>query len=216
VALLDLLLPTSCGGCSRFGTPLCQGCRLALRPASNPSHRFLAPDPGVVVGDAFEVALAAFAYEGVLRRALQRLKYGGMARIAQPLAEAAAPCLRALVATVGPCDLVPVPIHVGRLRERGYNQAELLAAALARAAGLEVRSILIRQRPTTQQHRLDRAARLRNLRQAFAVHPRARPPPVVILVDDILTTSATLEACAHVLRERGAERVAGFAIGREV
>jgi ComF family protein len=216
VALLDLLLPTSCAGCSRFGTPLCHGCRLALRPASNPSHRFLAPDPGVVVGDAFEVALAAFVYEGIVRRALQRLKYGGMARIAQPLAEAAVPRLRALVAMVGPCDLVPVPIHVGRLRERGYNQAELLAAALARAAGLEVRSTLIRQRPTTQQHRLDRAARLRNLRQAFGVHPRARPPPTVILIDDILTTSATLEACAHVLRERGAERVAGFAIGREV
>ena len=74
----------------------------------------------------------------------------------------------------------------------------------------------LRQRATSQQHRLDRAARLRNLRDAFAVLADARPPPVAILVDDILTTSATLEACAAVLRAAGTTRVLGFAVAREV
>lgn len=196
---------------------LCGDCRAAYRPAAAPGDRFLAPDPGVVVGDAFELAMAAFRYEGVLRRALQRLKYGGAARLAEPLVEAAAPVFASLAAAAGPGVLVPVPVHAVRLRERGYNQAALLARALARVTGMRLRDVLIRVRATTHQHRLDRAARLRNLRSAFGLQDSARPPPaVVILVDDILTTSATLEACAGVLRSAGSQRILGFAIAREV
>jgi len=106
-----------------------------------------------------------------------------------------------------------------RLRQRGYNQASLLAAQLAAQlaapTGVRVANLLVRRRPTTQQHRLNRAARLRNLRDAFALPEDARAPPVAVLVDDILTTSATLEACAAALRERGAERVIGFTVARE-
>ncbi len=180
------------------------------------ADRFFAPDAGVVIGDALELALAAFAYEGVLRRTLQRLKYGGAARMAVPLAEASVPALGTLLAISGNVALVPVPVHVVRLRERGYNQAGLLAAELGKRARLPVADILARPRPTTKQHRLDRAGRLRNLRDAFALSAEARPPPAAILVDDILTTSATLEACASVLRAAGTRRVYGFAIGREV
>ena len=76
--------------------------------------------------------------------------------------------------------------------------------------------VLARARPTSQQHRLNRAQRLHNLRGAFAVRAGARAPPRVVLVDDILTTSATLEACAAVLRAAGAERVVGVAVAREI
>ena len=75
---------------------------------------------------------------------------------------------------------------------------------------------LDRVRPTTKQHRLDRLARLRNLRDAFALRPGVRAPSVCVLVDDIITTTATLEACGSVLREAGCEAVYGFAIAREV
>jgi ComF family protein len=160
--------------------------------------------------------VAAFAYEGMLRKALAALKYGSAARVARPLAERAAGRFGDLAALAGSAVLVPVPIHPQRLRERGYNQAALLVTGLARIAGLPTADLLLRLRATTRQHRLDRAARLRNLRDAFAVKPDARAPPVVILVDDILTTSATLESCAAVLRDAGAAHVFGFAVAREV
>jgi len=174
------------------------------------------PDPGVVVGDEMEVAIAVFAFAGMLRRALSRLKYGGAAALARPLAHAASPHLVDLARLLSGAVLVPVPVHVERLRQRGYNQAALLARHLAPPLGVEVADCLERRRPTTQQHRLNRAQRLRNLQEAFAMRVGARAPPLALLVDDILTTSATLEACAGVLREAGAKRVLGLAIAREL
>jgi ComF family protein len=109
-----------------------------------------------------------------------------------------------------------VPVHLERLRARGYNQAALVAAELGRAGGLPVRDLLVRARSTTRQHRLDRAGRLRNLRGAIAMAAGTPAPKVVIVVDDIITTSATLEACAAALIEGGAESVYGYAVAREV
>ena len=147
--------------------------------------------------------MSAFRYEAAVRNALQRLKYGASARLAQPLAIAALPAFSRLLEVSGPLPIVPVPVHPDRRRERGYNQAALLAGWLGRSAGLPVIEALVRGRATTRQHRLDRAGRLRNLRDAFRLAEGARPPPSVIVVDDILTTSATLEACAGVLRDAG-------------
>jgi ComF family protein len=216
MGVLDLILPPACAGCGRYGEVLCAVCRGRLRSPATAVARFLAADAGVVVGDALEVAMTAFAYEGVMLRALGRLKYGGAARLARPLAEAALPAFDELVAVIGPGSLVPVPVHPERQRQRGYNQAALIANVLGRARSRPVRDILERRRATTQQHRLDRGARLRNLCRAFVLAPGASPPRVAILVDDILTTSATLEACAMVLRDAGSERVIGFAVAREV
>jgi ComF family protein len=216
MGVLDLLLPPACAGCGRYGEILCAVCRGRLRSPAATVDRFLAADASVVVGDALELAVAAFAYEGVMRRTLGRLKYGGAARLARPLAEAALPAFDELAAVIGPGSLVPVPVHPERQRRRGYNQAALIANVLGRARSRPVRDLLERRRATMQQHRLDRAARLRNLRHAFVLTTGASPPRVAILVDDILTTSATLEACATVLREGGSQRVIGFAIAREV
>jgi ComF family protein len=216
MGLLQLLLPPACAGCGRFGHLLCEACLASFRPASSPDDRFAAADPGTLVGDALELAVAAFVHAGNLRRALQRLKYGGSGSIAEPLATAAAPALEALTRVCGPLPLVPVPVHATRQRQRGYNQAALLASALASTTGLRLLDILERRRSTARQHGLGKAARLHNLRGAFALREGARSPPMVILVDDILTTSATLESCARVLREAGAAAVYGFAIAREV
>ena len=216
MALLDLLLPSACAGCGRFGETLCAACVAGFRAAGTPNDRFAAADPGALVGDALELAVAAFAHAGNLRRALQRLKYGGSGKVAVPLARAAAPALEALTRVCGPLPLVPVPVHAARRRQRGYNQAALLAAALSREIGLPVLDLLERRRATARQHGLGKAARLHNLRGAFAVRPGVRAPPGLILVDDILTTSATLESCAQVLMAAGAASVYGFAIAREV
>ena len=212
--VLDLLLPPACVGCGRSGALFCRRCVDALRPPFDPPDRFVAPDAGVVIGDRLAVAVAAFAYDGPMRRALAALKYTGVARLAPILAGLAAAALDRLLAISGEAHLVPVPVHAERLAERGYNQAELIANALGRKSRLRVASVLSRQRPTTKQHRLNRVARLQNLRGAFVATGRA--PPVAILVDDIITTTATLEACASVLHDAGCRAVYGVAVAREV
>lgn len=217
MGLLELLLPPACAGCARYGAVLCDACVAGMRHARRPADRFAAADPGIVIGEALDLAMAAFVHEGSLRRALQRLKYGGAARLAAPLAAAAMPALADVLAMVDDeVVLVPIPVHPQRLRQRGYNQAALLARELGSRAGLEVREILARTRPTERQHGLSRAARLQNLRGAFSVRAARPREATVLLVDDILTTSATLEACAEVLCAAGAPRVLGFAIAREV
>ena len=154
----------------------------------------MAPDAAVVVGEALLLAIAAFAYGGPMRRALAALKYSGVSRLAPVLAGAALPALSRLRSVSGAAALVPVPVHLERRSARGYNQAELLARSLGDHAAMPLADCLVRVRPTTKQHGLDRTARLHNLRGAFAVADRV--PRTVILVDDIITTTATLEACA--------------------
>jgi ComF family protein len=214
--LLDLLLPPACAACGHSGALLCRGCLGAFEAPSRPGDRFVAPDAGIVVGDALLVGMAAFAHRGPLRRALAALKYSGASRLAPTLALAAAPALALLLELTGTATLVPVPVHRERQRVRGYNQAALIARELAVRTRQPAAEVLERTRPTTKQHRLDRAARLANLRGAFGVGAGASVPARVIVVDDIITTTATLEACASALVEAGAEEVYGFAVAREV
>lgn len=179
----------------------------------------MAADPGIVIGEAMVLATAAFAHRDEAQRIVRRLKYGGGRRLAEPLTWEAMPTFRRLLSVTGAAPLVPVPLHHARKRDRGYNQADLLAGALARRAGLDVWPALARSRPTVRQHGLDRAARMQNLRDAMAFRPPAdatAPPHSVILVDDILTTGATFEACAVILRASGVAAVYGFAVVREV
>jgi ComF family protein len=187
-----------------------------MHAARDPRTAFLAPDASTFAGGSLELAIAALQHEGVVRRCLQRLKYGGASRLAALLAAQVLPNLDRLLVLTGPATLVPVPLHPIRRRERGYNQAELVALALAASRDLRVADLLVRGRETHRQHRLDRAARLGNMQAAISVRPGRRPPPRVILVDDILTTGATFEACAGVLREAGTQEVYGLAIAREV
>lgn len=212
--ILDALLPPACAGCGRSGSLLCDGCRLGMRAPSDPLDRFVVADAGIVIGEALVAAMAGFAFEGPTRRALWALKYSGAARLAPILAEAVEPTFGVLLAVTGRADLVPIPLHADRRAARGYNQAELIAASLARHRGLRVAGALERVKPTTKQHRLNRVARLQNLRGAFRACGRA--PPTAILVDDIITTTATLEACATVLRDAGSSEVFGLAVAREV
>ena len=214
--LLDLILPPACAACGRSGALLCRACLAAFEPPSRPVDRFVAPDAGIVIGDALIVGMAAFSHRGSVRRALAALKYSGASRLAPSLARDAAPAVTRLLDVTGLAALVPVPIHRERLRVRGYNQAALIARELGLATRQPFADVLERTRPTTRQHRLDRAARLANLRGAFAVRADASVPATVIVVDDIITTTATLEACASVLVDAGADWVYGFAVAREV
>lgn len=213
--VIDLVLPPSCAGCGLGGAVLCQHCKRTLPVPGDERGRFLIADPGVVVGDELQLGMAAFAYDGPVRRALGALKYKGAHRVAHELAIAGLPTMRRLLAIVGDgAVLVPVPLHARRERQRGYNQSALLARTSGTMSRTGVLHCLERERETVKQHRLNRAERLRNLRDAFVVVSPV--PRIAILVDDIITTTATLEACANVLRTAGAVHVYGFAIAREL
>ncbi|HET8900040.1 MAG TPA: hypothetical protein VFN09_14830 [Rhodanobacteraceae bacterium] len=114
-----------------------------------------------------------------------------------------------------PTRLIPIPLHTTRLRQRGYNQALELARPVAAAFGLQLdpRSLL-RTRATTAQTTLDRAARLRNLRGAFVVRAGTTLPSHVALLDDVMTTGATLAAATRALRLAGVSRVEVWALAR--
>jgi ComF family protein len=111
--------------------------------------------------------------------------------------------------------LVPVPLHSKRLREREFNQADILARHLSESSGIPVCEPLVRRRYTTTQTALDRKARRQNLRNAFAMRKSMNVTDRnVLLVDDVLTTGSTLDACAAILLENGAGSVRALTVAR--
>ena len=149
--------------------------------------------------------------EGSAREAVHRLKYDGWWRVADALAEA----MRRLEPLTGQVSLIPVPLGARRLRSRGYNQSERLAAALGSRHGLPVRTdLLVRGRETTTQTALTPDARRANVSGAFSA--RGAAAGRLVLVDDVFTTGATLLAAAAALGAAGAEQVDAVTFGRAV
>lgn len=214
---LDLALPASCAGCGEEGAALCRECRPDLDVR-------LAAEPGVPVGLPAELPAPLLQLEwcapftGVPRRALHALKYDGERRLA-PLLGAAVARRWARAGAAGDA-LVPVPASPDRVRERGYDQAALIADEAGRRLQLPVFRVLERTRATTAQFDLDRAARATNLVDAFRVREDIAAVGAIrdrwlVLVDDVITTGATLAACATALLDAGASAVSAVAVARE-
>lgn len=207
---LDLLFPPRCVGCRRRGAVLCaacgNSCRLVPPSANAEQHRRLA--------SPFLVSTAgAYIFEGALREAIHTLKYEKRTRIAEPLGELLA---RYLIAQSLHIDaIVPVPLHPERLRKRGFNQAALLAQSLARQTKLPLLTTeIVRVRQTAQQADLSRQQRRANVRDAFTWAAAVPPPARVLVIDDVLTTGATVEAVAAALCRAGAHEVHALTLAR--
>lgn len=213
---LDLALPAACAGCGREGEALCAECRPALDAR-------LEAEPGVPIGLPADIPPPLLQLEwcapftGVARRAVHGLKYDGERRLA-PILGAAVARRWARAGAAGDA-LVPVPASPDRVRERGYDQASLIAVAASRRLGIPVVQALARTRTTTAQFDLDRTARRSNLGGAFRVADEAAAAALqgrwVVLVDDVVTTGSTLAACATILLETGALAVSAVAVARE-
>lgn len=214
-SLLDLLLPPSCPGCGLEGEVLCGRC-------AAPLARRLDEPPGAPIGLPVPLPAGILQLEwcasfgGPVRDALHALKYGGERRLHEPLGGALAE--RWSRAAVGGDLLTWVPVHPRRRRERGFDQAEELARTMGRRVGLPVRGLLERRQRTEAMHALDQRARAENVAGAFAVRDgwdAAIEGRWVVVVDDIVTTGATLSGCAAALLAGGALAVSAVAVARE-
>jgi ComF family protein len=155
------------------------------------------------------------AHRFPLSRAIHAFKYSGLRVLAEPLAEMMWTAW--LLAPVA-CDMIiPVPLHPARVRERGYNQSALLARALGNRLSIPVAETVIKRvRDTKSQVGLSRPERLHNMAGAFAAPGRIIGSPHILLVDDVCTTGATLEACAEVLMSSGAASVHALTLARAI
>jgi ComF family protein len=152
--------------------------------------------------------------EGPLRTAIHRFKYSNVRGLAVPLGRLAAEALLRYDLSVD--TIVPVPLHPQRLRERGYNQASLLAAEIGKPGNLAVvDDVLVRVKSTMPQVGLSAKRRRENVREAFCCTSTVLQGHSVLIVDDVCTTGATLEACCLALREVGVGLVWGLVLARE-
>lgn len=220
-AFLDLLFPPRCAGCHKLGDWLCEACLASIERVRPP----ICPRCGRPVPHARLCAVCrrtpssldsirAVAYfEGSLREAIHSFKYENNRNLAGPLG-------RLLCDYVAehplPADaIVPVPLHVNRLRERGYNQSALLGRELSRQTGLPVvEDVLHRIRETVPQVNLDAQSRRQNVRDAFQCANHRLRGLRVVLIDDVCTTGATLNACGVALRQIGVVSVQGLTLAR--
>ncbi|MFN7996733.1 MAG: ComF family protein [Bryobacteraceae bacterium] len=163
-----------------------------------------------VGGRGFDEAFCYGAYEGTLRKLIHLYKYSGIRRLADPMGR--------LIVSALPLDrqfdaVVPVPLHWRRRWQRGFNQSELLARAIARRRGIPMLGVLRRGSATRAQAGLSNAQRRENVAGAFRARRRV-PGMRILLVDDVMTTGATSGACARVLKRAGAKSVSVVSLAR--
>jgi len=202
----SLLAPPRCAACdASVGrvAVFCPACATTVEPARGGE------------GEGDDLA-AAFVYGGAVADAIVRMKYSSRPDLARPLGDLLWRAVARRAESLGDAVVVPVPLHPSRLAERGYNQSALLARRVARHLGASFAPLaLARARDTPKQANLDREGRLANVAGAFRVRqPHRVNGRAVLLVDDVCTTGATLEACSGALRAAGAGAVTCAVLAR--
>lgn len=221
---LNLLFPQWCVGCGKRGDFICHSCRSSLPRIMPPlCPRCGKPQSsGILCSNCvswqaeIDGIRSPFRFDGVMRQAIHQLKYRNLRTLAAPLARLLNDYL--ITSPVPGEVLVPVPLHRKRLRERGYNQSSLLARELSKLTILPVvDNCLIRQRhapPQTRTSTVDE--RQSNVVDAFACGDQRLRDKQVLLIDDVSTSGATLDACAAALKAAGATSVWGLVLAREI
>jgi ComF family protein len=200
---LDVIFPPRCVGCGGFGEFICGPCVESASKAE-----------GYRRTTAVSEGHAVFRYEGMPRQAVLSLKFWGVSALAPRMGELMSDTL---AEWSPPIDaIVPVPLGRTRKRTRGYNQSELLAREIGRRCGLPAETGVLQRIRSTQPQTDQRneAERRRNVRDAFGPGKRTASGSL-LLIDDVTTTGATLDACAGVLLSSGAENVYALTFTRE-
>lgn len=235
-ALASILLPAPCQVCGELldssqRIPICARCLAQFQPLAGPlCERCGRPILSAFAAEIspllchmchrglydFDFARSYAEYGPVASRAVLMLKYEQVLPLGAWFAHKLAAAIAQSPADFAADVVVPVPLHAARHRERGYNQAELIARPLARMLGLPFRSaLLVRIKPRPDKLKLTIRERWRTVRGAYATRQGAQVDKLrVLLVDDVFTTGATLDACSRALRKAGAVRVAGLTVAR--
>lgn len=218
---VDWVFPPTCGGCGKMGVRWCDDCRSKTpRIGENACPRCGEPQPGREVCPSCAQNLPGFQqlrsyaiYQGPLRHAIHRLKYGKDIGLGEALSIHLIELYNQIRWNVD-C-VIPVPLSAKRLRQRGYNQANLLGRPLAYAIQRPFRTdMLIKKRETHTQVGLSGQERRQNVDGAYAADPGLVSGKSFLIVDDVATTGSTISACAKALCESGASAVYGLTLCR--
>jgi competence protein ComFC len=221
---LDLIFPRHCVGCNKEGTFLCDSCYRSLTRILPPlCPRCGRPQPSGILCSScihwpaeIDGIRSPFRFEGVMRHAIHQLKYQNLRGLVVPLAE----LLRDyLISSPMPGEvLVPVPLHQKRMKERAYNQAGLLTRKLGKLIKLPVvDNCLVRRRHTPPQARASNVTERRsNIANAFTCRDNRLENKQVLIIDDVTTSGATLDACAVALKATGVTSVWGLVMARDI
>ena len=222
---LDLVFPPRCVGCHQVGAWLCEACLSQIPRVQTPFCTVcgdVAGDDGLcmrcrIAPLQIERIRSVVYFDGAVRQALHHLKYRKRIELAKPLGHLMAAYLMdpTNAGATHVDTIVPVPLYADRLRERGYNQAALLAREVARQTGLSLdEQTLVRHRATASQVDLNAAQRKENVRDAFCCSDDTLTGKHIVLIDDVCTTGATLEACAIALTKENAGSVQALTLAR--
>lgn len=202
--ILDILFPVECLGCQEEGEWLCERC-----------FKSIPLEVRFIEKECLDHVLVCASYKNeLLKRAIHTFKYDYVSELSETLGKMLVKILRK-VSLPSEFLLVPVPLHKKRVKERGFNQAELLAMEITKGFGAPVVNALCRKRHTFPQVKLDEKERQKNVQGAFGCleHSKIKNQNV-ILVDDVLTTGATMVECAKILKESGAKEVWGLVLAK--
>ncbi|MFH1087339.1 MAG: ComF family protein [Chloroflexota bacterium] len=221
-AVVDLLFPRRCVGCGKTGDFLCSRCLSSLPCLGEVCPRCGRPQAGGnlcpgcwVWQNEIDGIRSVFRFDGAVRKAIHQFKYDSLKALAGPLALLLAGYLKSKPLPVE--VLVPVPLHLHRLKERGYNQSALLARETGKLTSLPViEDTLRRLKDSPRQARSASVAeRRRNVVGAFRCTGSGLAGKRTLLIDDVCTSGATLEACAAAAKDAGAASVWGLTVARE-
>lgn len=212
-SLLDIFFPKFCAGCGKEGNYICDNCSL-----------FIGEAPLIYTGDGLKGLVSVWEYQGIMKKLLSDIKYKKVSDIIDDISKKA---FRVIVNDVsrfsdflsflfyGDTYITYVPMYKNKEKDRGFNQAELIAEEIGKITGKKVVPLLKKIKDTESQAKLSRKARLVNLKDAFECRKCSRFQNLV-LVDDIYTTGATMRECCKILKKAGAKKVWGFTLARTV
>lgn len=208
--LLDILLPKKCLGCRKEGSYICDKCEIFLSEAPN----LIEAKP------RSSNVMSVWEYEGLIEKAILKIKYDGCYDIINELVKKAFQKIELNL----PLDtyITYVPMYKKRERQRGFNQAELIAMKVGEKTGRPVVKLLEKIKDNRTQIGLNPQERIENVKNVFVATPLMEAPlieakpPSILLIDDVYTTGATMGECTRVLKKAGMKNIYGFTLARKL